>query len=84
MQTSLSRWRYSTLTRTLIKLTTAALLCLSSASAFAENPTPPGDLAYKVYSSTAAEIFWDRATDSDGYVIGYEVQVAGCAELLLR
>jgi len=38
----------------------------------AGNPSIPGNLSAQVYSSTAAELFWDRATD-DVLVSGYDV-----------
>jgi len=56
------------------KLAAGTSLLFVSATAFALNPTPPGDLRVEVYSKTAAEIFWDRATD-DGWVMGYEIAV---------
>ena len=45
---------------------------LLSASALADT-TAPGNLRYAVYSHTAAELFWDRASTDDGYVSGYEI-----------
>ncbi|NND89828.1 MAG: hypothetical protein HKN42_03115 [Granulosicoccus sp.] len=53
---------------------TGMLWLLLSVSALAANPSPPGALRYKVYSSTAAEVFWNSATD-DGRVVGYEVRI---------
>ena len=44
--------------------------------AFAQNPTPPGNISFAVYSNKSAEVFWERATDND-YVLEYEVQVNG-------
>ena len=35
--------------------------------------TAPGNLRYAVYSHTAAELFWDRASTDNGYVSGYEI-----------
>ena len=35
-------------------------------------PSAPGNLRHRVHSSSAAEIFWDRASD-DGFVQGYEI-----------
>ncbi|MFK7889791.1 MAG: PQQ-dependent sugar dehydrogenase [Granulosicoccus sp.] len=35
-------------------------------------PSIPGNLRHEVYSSTTAELFWDRST-SDGLVQGYEI-----------
>ncbi|ASJ72814.1 fibronectin type III domain-containing protein [Granulosicoccus antarcticus] len=52
-----------------VVLTTGILL---SASALADT-TAPGNLRYAVYSNTAAELFWDRASTDDGYVSGYEI-----------
>ena len=39
-------------------------------------PTTPGNLRYAVYSDTAVELFWDRATD-DGFIQGYEIRRNG-------
>ncbi|MGQ7846381.1 hypothetical protein ACUNV4_18015 [Granulosicoccus sp. 3-233] len=35
--------------------------------------TAPGNLRYAVYSHTAAELFWDRASTDNGHVSGYEI-----------
>jgi len=35
-------------------------------------PSVPGGLRSQIYSSTAAEVFWDAASD-DGYIAGYDV-----------
>lgn len=35
-------------------------------------PSRPGNLRHDVYSSTTAELFWDRSAD-DGFVQGYEI-----------
>ncbi len=45
---------------------------LLSTSALADT-TAPGNLRYTVYSRTAAELFWDRASTDNGYVSGYEI-----------
>lgn len=70
-------WGIFTAPKTLAKLISATGFLLSSATVFAQNPSPPDDLRYKVYSNTATEIFWKRATDSDGSVVGYEIQLNG-------
>ncbi|MGQ7846483.1 CotH kinase family protein [Granulosicoccus sp. 3-233] len=51
-----------------------SVLFVFSAEATATDPSPPGELRYSVYSSTAAEVFWNRATD-DGIVVEYELQI---------
>lgn len=53
----------------LLLLTTGILL---STTALADT-TSPGNLRYAVYSSTAAELFWERASTDTGYVSGYEI-----------
>jgi len=40
-------------------------------SASSTRPSKPIGLRFDIYSSTAAEVFWDRSTD-DGFVRGYE------------
>ena len=45
---------------------------LLSTNALADT-TAPGNLRYAVYSRTAAELFWDRASTDNGYVSGYEI-----------
>ncbi|MBX2883164.1 MAG: PQQ-dependent sugar dehydrogenase [Granulosicoccus sp.] len=37
-----------------------------------DKPAPPGNLQFLLYSSTSAEIIWERAVD-DGFVQGYEI-----------
>ncbi len=65
----------SNLLRTLARIATPLLLLLmASTAAQANAPSQPGALRYDVYSSTAAEIFWDRSSD-DGTVVGYEIQM---------
>jgi len=55
----------------------AIMLALSSSTVvLAAAPTSPGPLQHAVYSSTAAEIFWNRSTD-DGRVVSYEVKQNG-------
>jgi len=44
-----------------------------STAAHASDPSSPQNLRYAVYSSGAAEVFWDRATD-DGIVLSYEIE----------
>jgi hypothetical protein len=39
----------------------------------ADRPRPPGNVRHELYSDTTAEIFWDRATDNNGAVQGYEI-----------
>lgn len=36
-------------------------------------PTVPMNLSVQVYSSSALEVFWDRSTDADGFVVAYEL-----------
>ena len=43
-----------------------------SAQLLAAPPSAPAGLTHSVYSDTAAELFWERATD-DGIVVAYEV-----------
>ena len=45
-------------------------------AAQAAPPTPPTQLQYAIYSNTAAELFWSRASD-DGSVRAYEVLLNG-------
>jgi len=62
--------------RPLFSLTPIAGLLISSV-AFAAPPTEPGNLTADVYSDTAAELFWSRSEDSDGFVRGYEIRRNG-------
>jgi len=50
---------------------------LAASVAFAAAPTTPGNLTADVYSDTAAELFWSRSEDSDGFVRGYEIRKNG-------
>lgn len=50
-------------------LATGILLSTSALS----DTTVPGNLRYAVYSRTAAELFWDRASTDNGYMSGYEI-----------
>ncbi|ASJ73949.1 CotH kinase family protein [Granulosicoccus antarcticus] len=52
------------------------LIVGTSTTAFAEDPSQPGDLRYQVYSNTAAELFWNRSSD-DLIVTGYEIKING-------
>ena len=52
-------------------------LLLSSAVASAASPSAPGSLRYENYSRTSGEVFWNRATDSDGLVVAYEIKLNG-------
>ncbi len=52
-----------------VSLATGILL---STGALADT-TAPGNLRYSVYSHTAAELFWDRASTDNGHVSGYEI-----------
>ncbi|MGQ7848052.1 CHRD domain-containing protein [Granulosicoccus sp. 3-233] len=36
-------------------------------------PSVPMNLSAQVYSSSALELFWDRSTDTDGFVVAYAV-----------
>ena len=56
--------------------TLAFLVLTFGSTAFATEPTAPGDLRVSVYSNRAAELFWARSTD-DGFIANYEVQVNG-------
>ena len=49
---------------------------LLSTSALADTISP-GILRYAVYSHTAAELFWDRASTDTGYVSAYEISRNG-------
>lgn len=40
-------------------------------------PSQPGSFCGSIYSQTAAELFWDRSTDKDGYVAYYELERDG-------
>ena len=51
-------------------------LISASTSVLAANPTVPGNLRSSIYSSTAAELFWDASTDADG-VASYRIYIAG-------
>jgi len=55
----------------------AAFCLLLTGVSFAAQPSEPGDLRAAVYSNTAAELFWSRSTDSDGFVRGYEIRRNG-------
>ena len=49
-----------------------ALLLFIGMDAYASNPTQPSGLRYAIYSTTAAELFWERSSD-DGAVSYYEI-----------
>ncbi len=42
-------------------------------------PSTPGGLTASVFSTTAGEVRWDRSTDDNGAVVGYEVVRDGVA-----
>lgn len=48
-------------------------MALITQAAFPIGPPQPGNLNASVYSTTAAEIFWQRSED-DGVVGGYEIR----------
>lgn len=52
---------------TLRKIPLGLPCLIAGCSTLAANPTPPGTVRHQVYSRTAAEIFWERASD-DGIV----------------
>jgi hypothetical protein len=45
---------------------------MTLATGNANRPTTPANVRHELYSSSSAEIFWDRATDG-GTVVGYEI-----------
>ena len=61
----------------LVPLAAAAAASLGTAPSLAAPPTAPSDLRADVYSGTAAELFWNRSSDPDGFVRGYEIRRDG-------
>ena len=66
--------------RVKLLLKTALMLLIAQAAltkeAYADNPAMPQGISASVYSTTAAELFWQASTDRDG--IGfYRVYIAG-------
>lgn len=52
------------------------IAAMTAQSVFALDPEQPSALDSAVYSSSAAEIFWQRSVD-DGIVVGYEIRRNG-------
>ncbi|ASJ73948.1 CotH kinase family protein [Granulosicoccus antarcticus] len=68
---------YKVLTSRYPRVLTVGLLSLNiSSSAFAADPSQPGNFRYQVYSNTAAELFWNRPSD-DLIVTSYEIAING-------
>jgi len=60
-----------------VRLVVAFVSALWSLSALAAAPSTPTGFRIDVYSSSAAELFWNRSTVEDGYVRGYEIRHNG-------
>lgn len=45
-------------------------------------PSTPGNIRGEVYSSSAFEVFWDRSSDPNGSVVGYEVKMNGAVQTM--